>query len=164
MANTSKQFLCFCNISFLFHHCAKQSYVALYLRKNPQADNAVAIDIQYKHCDLEGKNKLQKAIYYLKHYGMVYTLKKAMRKIGIPVSQMSEYMAWCKKNATPPQMLEIQAKSDITQIMTLVVVAGGGAGFKRGGWERQTCPRVILAGNGKRARVSFWQKLQKAER
>ena len=95
--------------------------------------------------DLEGKNKLQKAIYYLKHYGMVYTLKKAMRKIGIPVSQMSEYMAWCKKNATPPQMLEIQAKSDITQIMTLVVVAGEGTDFKRGGWERQTCQSVILA-------------------
>lgn len=37
--------------------------------------------------DLEGKNKLQKAIYYLEHYGMVYTLKKAMRKIGIPVSE-----------------------------------------------------------------------------
>lgn len=94
MANTSKQFLCFCNISFLFHHCAKQSYVALYLRKNPQADNAVALDIQYKHCDLEGKNQIlvDKHFYNLQTYIHVCTVRYFLR--GFPSQFLHIYLSY----------------------------------------------------------------------
>ena len=47
--------------------------------------------------DTEGKNKLQKAVYYLKNYGMSYKKKKALRKFGIQVSEESEYMTWCRR-------------------------------------------------------------------
>ena len=45
--------------------------------------------------DLEGKNKLQKAVYYMQYYGVSYTVKKALRKFGVSVSDESEYMTWC---------------------------------------------------------------------
>ena len=56
-------------------------------------------------------NKLQKAVYYLKNYGMSYTTKKALRKIGIPVSEESEYMTWCRRNTASKEELEKQNKS-----------------------------------------------------
>ena len=61
--------------------------------------------------DLEGKNKFQKAAYYLKHYGLGYTGKKALRKLGVPISQESEYMTWCRRVSPSKAELNLQWKA-----------------------------------------------------
>ena len=42
-------------------------------------------------------NKLQKAKYYLKEYGLSYTLDRGLKKLGIPISADLEYTAWKKR-------------------------------------------------------------------
>lgn len=70
--------------------------------------------------DTEGKNKLQKAVYYLKNYGMSYTTKKALRKFGIPVSEESEYMTWCRRNTASKEELEKQCGTVLSTVYLLL--------------------------------------------
>ena len=44
-------------------------------------------EIMLSDFDLEGKNKIQKAVYYLKYYGLLYTFKKILKKLGISIRE-----------------------------------------------------------------------------
>lgn len=95
--------------------------------------------------DLAGKNKIQKAFYYLKYYGMAYTLKKALRKLGVAFDEESEYMAWCKRTAATRQERKAQENSGISGQLSFVIVSKEGTDFGRAGFRRQTCKRVSFA-------------------
>lgn len=95
--------------------------------------------------DLEGKNKFQKAAYYLKNYGALYTVKKALRKLGIPVNEESEYMTWCRRAAASKKDLEAQRNSIFSEKLSFAVVSEGDADAQRAGWKKQSCSRVSFA-------------------
>lgn len=95
--------------------------------------------------DLEGKNKLQKAAYYLKNYGVLYTVKKALKKLGISVSEESGYMIWCRKNSASKTELKAQREEDLSRRFSFVVVSEGNADFHKTGWMKQTCGRISFA-------------------
>lgn len=95
--------------------------------------------------DLEGKNKLQKAAYYLKYYGMSYTVKKALRKVGIPISEESEYMTWCKRNTASKEDLERQRGTVLSDRLSFVVVSEEGINIEQSGFKKQTCKQVSFA-------------------
>ena len=86
--------------------------------------------------DTEGKNKLQKAVYYLKNYGMSYTTKKALRKIGIPVSEESEYMTWCRRNTASKEELEKQCGTVLSDRLSFVVVSEEGVDIDQSCWKK----------------------------
>lgn len=92
--------------------------------------------------DTEGKNKLQKAVYYLKNYGMSYTAKKALRKIGIPISEESEYMTWCRRNTASKEELEKQCGTVLSDRLSFVVVSEEGVDIDQSCWKKQTCKQV----------------------
>lgn len=92
--------------------------------------------------DLEGKNKFQKAIYYLKYYGVSYTCKKALKKLGISVSEESEYMTWCRKNSASKAELKEQKADEISNRFSFVIVSEGKADMQKAGWMNQTCSRI----------------------
>ena len=96
--------------------------------------------------DLEGKNKFQKAVYYLKYYGMGYTAKKALRKFGIPIREESEYMAWCRRNAASKQELKEQALDPLSLKYSFVIVSEEGTDLGNAGWGKQSCGKVSYAG------------------
>lgn len=95
--------------------------------------------------DLEGKNKLQKAFYYLKYYGAAYTCKKALRKLGVPVNEESAYMAWCRRTAASKAQLSAQKKDALSEVLSFVIVSEADVDEKEAGWKRQTCRRVSYA-------------------
>lgn len=92
--------------------------------------------------DLEGKNKFQKASYYLKYYGASYTVKKALRKFGIPISEESEYMTWCRRNTASKEKLEKQRGSVLSDRLSFAVVLEADANIEQTGFKRQTCKQV----------------------
>ncbi len=95
--------------------------------------------------DLEGKNKFQKAVYYLKYYGVSYTFKKALKKLGISVSEESEYMTWCRKNRASRGELKAQRADDFSKQFSFVIVSEGKADAHKAGWMKQTCSRISFA-------------------
>lgn len=95
--------------------------------------------------ELEGKNKLQKISYYLRCYGMAYTARKAMRKLGIPVSEESEYMTWLRGNVASKVELSAQKKDPLSVRLSFVIVSERGTGADQAGWKKQTCKRVAYA-------------------
>lgn len=95
--------------------------------------------------DLEGKNKIQKAAYYIRNYGASYTARKALRKLGIPVNEESEYMTWCKKTAASRKDLEAQKASVYSEKLSFAIVSEKDADVQRAGWKKQTCKRVSFA-------------------
>ncbi len=94
--------------------------------------------------DLEGKNKLQKAVYYLKYYGMSYTAKKALRKLGVPISEESEYMSWCRRISPTKAELDQQKKSAVAAKVAFTVVLEPGEKAESSGWKKQTCSNVSV--------------------
>lgn len=86
--------------------------------------------------DLEGKNKLQKAAYYLKNYGAPYTVKKALRKLGVPFREESEYMAWCRRNAASKN--ERRGHAQLCRIGSFAVVFEQGTDMGRAGFKSQS--------------------------
>lgn len=88
--------------------------------------------------DLEGKNKLQKAAYYLQNYGMTYTAKKALRKLGISISQESEYMTWCRRMEPSKSDLNAQRKSGFESTYHFTVVLEPGEEGRSLEWKKQT--------------------------
>ncbi len=95
--------------------------------------------------DLEGKNKFQKATYYLTNYGVGYTCKKALRKLGVPVSEESAYMAWCQKSATSKELLLAQKQEGITDMLSFAIVYEEGTDPDMAGWKKQACRKVDFA-------------------
>ncbi|MCI8634930.1 MAG: glycosyltransferase [Eubacterium sp.] len=87
--------------------------------------------------DLEGKNKFQKCVYYLKNYGAVYTVKKALRKLGFPVCQESEYMAWCRRNALSRRQRRELRDNSILYWCPVEVVSGKDEKTSRAVWQNQ---------------------------
>lgn len=94
--------------------------------------------------DLEGKNKFQKALYYLKYYGMSYTAKKALRKLGIPISEESEYMSWCRRVSPTKTELAQQKKSAAASKTAFTVVLAPGEKADASGWKKQTCSNISI--------------------
>ena len=95
--------------------------------------------------DLEGKNKFQKAVYYLENYGISYTAKKALRKFGIPVSADSEYMTFCRRNSVDRKEQKVQRESKTADRLSFCIVCEAANGFTQAGWDRQTCKHVSRA-------------------
>ena len=95
--------------------------------------------------DLEGKNKFQKAVYYLENYGISYTAKKALRKFGIPVSADSEYMTFCRRNSVDKKEQKVQRESKTADRLSFCIVCEAANGFTQAGWDRQTCKHVSRA-------------------
>lgn len=88
--------------------------------------------------DLEGKNKLQKAVYYLQNYGINYTAKKALRKLGVPISQESEYMTWCRRMEPSKADLNAQRRSGFESTYHFTVVLEPGEEKQSLDWKKQT--------------------------
>lgn len=95
--------------------------------------------------DLEGKNKLQKAVYYMQYYGVSYTVKKALRKFGVSISDESEYMTWCRRNTASKIELKSQRKDALSKKLSFVIVSEVGTNPEQEGWKRQTCKQVTFA-------------------
>lgn len=95
--------------------------------------------------DLEGKNKLQKAVYYMQYYGVSYTVKKALRKFGVSISDESEYMTWCRRNTASKIELKSQRKDALSKRLTFVIVSEVGTNPEQEGWKKQTCKQVAFA-------------------
>lgn len=95
--------------------------------------------------DLEGKNKLQKAVYYMQYYGVSYTVKKALRKFGVSISDESEYMTWCRRNTASKIELKSQRKDVLSKRLTFVIVSEVGTNPEQEGWKKQTCKQVTFA-------------------
>lgn len=114
---------------------------SLYARKNAQeyGDNMLS------DFDLEGKNKIQKALYYLKNYGLSYTLKKTLKKLGLFVSEESEYMVWCRKNSASKEELRAQSNDSLSRRFSFVIAAEKKTDFYKAGWTKQTCSRISFA-------------------
>lgn len=104
--------------------------------------------------DLEGKNKFQKAAYCLKNYGIAYTLKKVLKKLGISVSEESEYMIWCRKNRADKTELETQRKDGLSRRFSFAIVSEGKTDFHKAGWTKQTCGRISYAKTTEETTVS----------
>lgn len=94
--------------------------------------------------DLEGKNKAQKAAYYLRHYGAAYTVKKALRKLGVPISAESEYMTWCRRHMASKAELRRQREDALSKELSFAIVGEPGADLEGSGWKGQTARRVAL--------------------
>lgn len=93
--------------------------------------------------DVEGKNKFQKACYYFRYYGISYTVKKALRKFGVPISEESEYMTWCRRNTASSKELDLQRKDALSGKFSFVIVSEEDpADAAQSGWRRQTCKNV----------------------
>ena len=88
--------------------------------------------------DLEGKNKVQKAAYYLKNYGVGYTGKKALRKLGVPISQESEYMTFLRRVSPSKAELNVQRKSGLEGRFHFTVVLEQGEENRSMDWKKQT--------------------------
>lgn len=88
--------------------------------------------------DLEGKNKVQKAAYYLKNYGPGYTAKKALRKLGVPISQESEYMTFLRRISPSKAELNVQRKSGLEGRFHFTVVLEQGEENRSMDWKKQT--------------------------
>lgn len=95
--------------------------------------------------DLEGKNKVQKAAYYLKNYGVSYTAKKALRKFGVPISEESEYMTWCRRVAPSKDELKVQRASALADTYSFAIVSEKGTDIEAEGWKKQTCKKLSFA-------------------
>lgn len=95
--------------------------------------------------DLEGKNKAQKAAYYLKNYGVSYTAKKALRKLGVPISEESEYMTWCRRVRPSREELKRQSESPLAKRFSFVIVGEPGENTASAGFGKQTCKRISYA-------------------
>ena len=95
--------------------------------------------------DLEGKNRAQKAAYYLRYYGAAFTVKKALRKLGVPVNEESAYMTWCRHHNASKKELSAQKKSARAKEYAFVIVAEEGVDVKSAGWQEQTCKRISFA-------------------
>lgn len=95
--------------------------------------------------DLEGKNKIQKAVYYLKYYGLLYTFKKILKKLGISIREESEYMIWCRRNKASKGELKAQRTDDLSSRFSFVIVSEGKADSHKAGWMKQTCSRISFA-------------------
>ncbi len=95
--------------------------------------------------DLEGKNRLQKAVYYFRHYGASYTVKKALRKFGVPISEESEYMTWCRRNTASKKELKMQKADALSDRFSFVIVTEEKTGAIQSGWKKQTCRKTVFA-------------------
>lgn len=102
--------------------------------------------------DLEGKNKWQKAVYYLQNYGMGYTLKKVMRKLHIPISEESEYMGWCRRSAASRKERKEQRTNPLSGSLAFTVVSETQDAPEQ--WKKQTCGRISFAAVTERTTVS----------
>ncbi len=92
--------------------------------------------------DVEGKNKLQKAIYYMQYYGVSYTMKRALRKFGVSINDESEYMTWCRRNTASKVELKSQRKDSISKRLSFVIVSETGTNVEQSGWKKQTCKQA----------------------
>lgn len=92
--------------------------------------------------DLEGKNKLQKAVYFTKYYGWTYTMKKALRKLGVPIREESEYMTWCRRVTASPKEWKQQKNTSLASQYSFAVVTEAGTYPENLGFQQQTCRQI----------------------
>ena len=107
--------------------------------------------------DVEGKNKLQKAIYYMQYYGVSYTMKRALRKFGVSINDESEYMTWCRRNTASKVELKSQRKDSISKRLSFVIVSETGTNVEQSGWKKQTCKQASFVTLTQRI---FWWEAQ----
>lgn len=94
--------------------------------------------------DTVNMNKAQKTIYYLKEYGLHYTMRRAMKKLGIHVDEETEYMTWMRKQKCSSKELAAQSKEQFPFMpKTVVLVDGCGKGkseadFTKASFKKQS--------------------------
>ena len=94
--------------------------------------------------DTVNMNKAQKTMYYLKEYGIGYTMRRAMKKLGFKVDEESEYMTWVRKHKCSTKELEAQSKKQFAFMPGVAVVIDGcgmhssGTGFTKNGFKKQS--------------------------
>lgn len=94
--------------------------------------------------DLEGMSRPQKAVYYLKNYGIGYTARKAMIKLGIPLSKETEYMNWCRKQMCSKKELKEQEKANLSEKYSFTVILEKNKQNNESDWKKQSCQRVSI--------------------
>lgn len=77
-------------------------------------------------------NKFQKAIYYFREYGWEYTKNRALKKLGVPVPEESEYMTWLRKRMPKKKELNEQREKKFPLMPTIDVVIDITAGLSVG--------------------------------
>ena len=88
--------------------------------------------------DLEGKNKFQKAAYYLENYGWVYTAKKILQKLGLFVGEEAEYMFWCRRSAISKKEIAELKEETLYLTYTYLIVSEEGADLSKSGLSMNT--------------------------
>lgn len=95
--------------------------------------------------DLEGKNKIQKTVYYMRYYGASYTIKKALRKCGIPIPEESDYMIWRRRNSASKRELSRQVERPLASAFSFVIVPELSARTDLAGFQKSSCRKVTEA-------------------
>lgn len=94
--------------------------------------------------DTVNMNKAQKTMYYLKEYGLDYTMRRAMKKLGFKVDEESEYMTWMRKQKCSTKELTKQAEEQFAFMPTVAVLVDGcgseknDAGFTKAAFKKQS--------------------------
>lgn len=81
-------------------------------------------------------NKLEKAVYYLREYGWEYTKNRALKKLGIPVPEETEYMNWLRKKTPGKKELAAQRVKSFPRMPVIDVIIDETPGLSAGSSER----------------------------
>lgn len=94
--------------------------------------------------DTVNMNKAQKTVYYLREYGVHYTMRRAMKKLGFKVDEDSEYMTWVRRQQCSTKELELQSRETFPFMPKVAVYVEGcgeqaaDAGFTRSAFKKQS--------------------------
>lgn len=72
--------------------------------------------------DTVNMNKAQKAVYYLREYGWAYTKNRALKKLGIPIAEETEYMNWLRKHSASKADLERMCSETMSEMPVIDVL------------------------------------------
>ncbi len=87
--------------------------------------------------DTINMNKAQKAAYYLKEYGFSYTRNRALKKLGIPIADETEYMLWLRKKRPKKGELARQKERIFPSMPVFDVVIDATPGLLFGSGKKQ---------------------------
>jgi len=71
--------------------------------------------------DTEGMSKPQKFVYFMKNYGLAYTSKKVLKKLGVKIDPETEYVSWCRRiSYTKDELKSGMADVDFNKYAVLI--------------------------------------------
>ncbi len=75
--------------------------------------------------ELSQMNKAQKAVYYVREYGMFFLLRKVAKKLGMKENEDSIYRSWLRVNSPSGKELRQQKKQVLAKMPHVCVVIDG---------------------------------------